>query len=316
MALNGLLDIELSVPNPSELGEFWEANGLIRTADGVYGTADRPVQLRVSEGDHRHVSSLHLSCESEHDLSQIAERLAGLGVDSTVRGSTLSCIDPVLGHSVVIDVGRPAQLTSQPTRTTNRPGDNERLGTRIEAPDTDSAPPRRLGHLVLGSPQIQETNAFYIDGLGYRISDQIAHGSATFCRVETDHHNLLIHRAPVGHLNHYALEMDDVDAIGRAGTRITRDNPERNVVGIGRHYLGSNIFWYMRDPSGNMFELFCDMDQIVDDDAWTATVGRRNWGSDGTPPPFSVWGPPEPPEFFRQPDLREIGAAREARGLR
>ena len=123
-------------------------------------------------------------------------------------------------------------------------------------------------------------------------------------------------RRRIGHLNHYALEMDDTDAIGRAGTRITRDNPDRNVVGIGRHYLGSNVFWYMRDPSGTMFELFCDMDQIADDDDWTANVGRRDWGSDGTPPPFSVWGPPEPPEFFRQPDLREIGAAREARGLR
>ena len=34
MALNGLLDIELSVPNPTDLLEFWERHGMVRTADG------------------------------------------------------------------------------------------------------------------------------------------------------------------------------------------------------------------------------------------------------------------------------------------
>ena len=33
-------------------------------------------------------------------------------------------------------------------------------------------------------------------------------------RVETDHHNLFIHPGFTSHLNHYALEVDDVDAIG------------------------------------------------------------------------------------------------------
>ena len=51
MALNGLLDIELSVPNPAELSEFWERRGMLRTADGVLGTADRAVQMRIEEAD-------------------------------------------------------------------------------------------------------------------------------------------------------------------------------------------------------------------------------------------------------------------------
>ncbi len=44
----------------------------------------------------------------------------------------------------------------------------------------------------------------------------------------------------------------------------------------------------------------------------TASV---DWeGSDG-PAGFSVWGPKEPESFINQPDLFEIAAAREARGL-
>ncbi len=71
MALNGLLDIELSVPDPGELSAFWERRGLRRTDDGVLGTADRDVQLRVAEGTHRHLSELHMSCDAEQDLADI-----------------------------------------------------------------------------------------------------------------------------------------------------------------------------------------------------------------------------------------------------
>ena len=109
MALNGLLDIELSVPNPAELEGFWQRRGLRRTGDGVLGTADRDVQLRVAEGTYRHLSELHLSCEHEQDLAEIAERIGAMGVDSTIDGTTLRCVDPVLGHRVVIDVGAPAR---------------------------------------------------------------------------------------------------------------------------------------------------------------------------------------------------------------
>lgn len=315
MAINALLDIELSVPDPLSLGDFWERHGLLRTGDGVYGTAARPVQLRVAEGDHRHLSRLHLGCESERDLADIAERLEGIGVPSKVGGTTLSCVDPVLGHEVVVDVATNPQIGGDTARRMNRPGSHVRRGERAPFGDDGRTPPRRLGHLVLGSPRIADTTAFYIHALGYRISDQFVGETATFARVESDHHNLLIHKSKVGYLNHYAMEMDDIDAIGRAGTAIVAERPDANVTGIGRHFLGSNVFWYMRDPAGNMFELFCDMDQIVDDEAWANGPGRRDWGANKEFPEFSVWGPAEPAEFFAQPDLADIAAAREARGL-
>ena len=43
MALNGLLDIQIAVPNPQELFDFWLQHGMGATADGVLGTHDRPV---------------------------------------------------------------------------------------------------------------------------------------------------------------------------------------------------------------------------------------------------------------------------------
>ena len=104
MALNGFLDIELSVKNPAELGAFWERHGLLRTTDGVYGTTDRSTIMTIKEGDHRHLSAMHLSCAHESDIADIARRLESLGVASRTTSTTLDRTDPVLGHSIRIEV--------------------------------------------------------------------------------------------------------------------------------------------------------------------------------------------------------------------
>ena len=316
MALNGLLDIELSVPNPSELLEFWQRRGMVRTADGVVGTADRPVQLRIAEGGYRHMSELHMSCATEHDLADIAGRIGEMGVTSAINGTRLTCTDPVFQHRVVIDVTAPHPLTPAQSRAWNHAGTQERLNARADAvAEARPRAPRRLGHIVLGTPHFQKATAFYFDGLGFKVSDQFLQGVATFGRIESDHHNLLIQPAPTSYINHYAVEMDDIDAIGKAGQAVLVERPDANVVGVGRHFLGSNVFWYLTDPAGTMFELFSDIDQIVDDEAWERDHCRRDWmGSDG-PAPISVWGPPEPETFLNPADLPVIGAAREALGL-
>lgn len=316
MALNGLLDIELSVPDPTGLLEFWERRGMIRTAAATLGTADRPVQLRFAEGGYRHLSEVHLSCETDQDLADIAARIGEMGVASTIADTRLACIDPVFQHRVVIDVTAAHPLTPAQRRAWNHPGEQERTNARADAAVEDAPrPPRRLGHFVLGTPRFEEATAFFCEGLGFKVSDQMLNGVATFARIEQDHHNLLIQPGPTSYLNHYALEMDDLDAIGKAGQAVLAERPDANVVGVGRHFLGSNVFWYLTDPSGTMFEFFSDIDQIVDDEAWERDHCRRDWmGSDG-PVPISVWGPQEPETFLNPADLPVIGAAREALGL-
>jgi len=254
MALNGLLDIELAVKNPQELKDFWLKNGLIADASGSLGTADRKKQISIVEDTYRHLSAMHLSCENESDLALISRNLTDMGVSSAIQGTTLTCIDPIFGHQILIEVGKPTPLTAPPVRTLNGPGNAVRVGERADVlGETSPRPPRRLGHVVLGTPHFEKATDFYVNGLGFKVSDQVLNGFATFMRVETDHHNLFIHPGFTSHINHYALEVDDVDAIGKAGMAVLADRPDANVVGIGRHNLGANIFWYLTDPSGNMF---------------------------------------------------------------
>lgn len=318
MALNGLLDIELAVKNPQELFDFWTEHGMVATADGVLGTHDRPVQMRIKEGSHRHLSRMHLSCEFESDLADISSRLAEAGIAHQVQGTSLHCVDPVFGHSIEIEVGKPHALTPSQSRAFNGPGELTRINARAAAvADTAPRPPRRIGHVVLGTPNTAEAVNFYTNLLGYRISDQMHKGLLTFMRVESDHHNLLIQPGSTSYLNHYAIEVDDVDEVGLSGRAVLAGGKSSSIVGVGRHNLGSNVFWYLRDPSGNMFEYFSDMDQIVDEKYWDEHLRRLDWEGEDGPAGFSVWGPKDPPfEFFSPPDINDIAAAREAMGLK
>lgn len=317
MALHALLDITLAVPRPQELFDFWTRHGMIPTGPGVLGTADRPTQITITEGSYRHLAEMHLMCDTESDLAELAARLADAGVGADVSDTTLRCVDPVVGHRIVIDVGTPHPLTPTQRRAFNGPGERVRIDARADAvADRTPPPPRRIGHVVLGTPKFRQAADFYVDTLGFKISDRMFGGMLTFMRVESDHHNLLIQPGPTSYLNHYAVEVDDIDAVGQFGTSILNESPDAHVVGIGRHNLGSNVFWYLKDPAGNMFEFFSDMDQIVDDELWDRVHRRDDWdGADG-PAGFSVWGPKDPPEaFISPPDLAEIAKAREALGL-
>jgi len=312
MPLCDLLDLQLSVPDPDGLVAFWEGLGMTRTDHSTLGTAARPSQLRVAEGPYRHVSELRLGCTDEADLAAIGARLDGLGVAWTLSDGVLRCHDPLADHDVVVVVGRAEPLAPPPVRQVNGPGRRERVNRRSTAAvRAEPAPPRRVGHVVFGSTDVAATVAFYRDGLGFLVSDVIDQGIGCFLRCSTDHHNLLVMPAPVPCMNHYAVEMDDVDAIGLAGMGVLAERPDASVYGIGRHVLGANLFWYLLDPAGGMFELFSDMDQITDDAAWEAGERRDDWD------PFTIasWEPgPSRPDFFLPADIDDLARARAAMG--
>src|SRR5436305_1371609 len=70
-----------------------------------------------------------------------------------------------------------------------------------------------------------------------------------------------------------------------------------HVWGRSRHYIGSNFFWYLRDPAGNFTEYYSDMDCIIDDQLWKPEV------FDQGPKSLFSWGPPPPPSFIMPEDL-------------
>jgi hypothetical protein len=304
MALHRLMDVEIGVPDPSVLDDFYQEIGFTG-GDGSWGGEGRSAQIRIVEAAYRQLRTLRVGCESEADLAATAKRLDGLGVKYQNGGGRLKVVDPHNDWEFIVEPAPMLDDPPRPQRAMNHPGDRPRIGQRAEVIVEDKPrPPRRLGHVVVGSPKPIETIQLLTEGLGFRVSDTIGGGLAVFMRCSADHHNLLVTPGQVPYLNHYALEHDDFDAVMRAATLYLREHgSERQIAGPGRHQIGGNIFWYMLDPSGTFFEYFADMDQIHDDDAWTI---KDDWDMTDS---WSVWGDKDQPEvFFTPTDMPELVA--------
>ena len=303
MALHRLLGMEVGVPKPAALDDFYQEIGLTGGA-GAWGGAEHPDQIQVVEAPFRQLVSMRVACEGEEDLATAAKGLDELGAKYQIGDGRLRFTDPINRWDVVVEPAEVADIQARPIRERNRPGARTRTGVRAEAIiEATPRPPRRLGHVVVGTPDpINSANLY--KAIGYRVSDVIGGGLATFMRCSPDHHNLLIAPGRVPYLNHYALEHDDFDSLARAATLYLRDHgDEMQIAGPGRHQIGGNEFWYMVDGAGNFFEFFSDMDTIADDEAWEI-------GTDWDPgDSWSLWGEKSQPEVFFSPvDMDEIVA--------
>ena len=211
-------------------------------------------------------------------------------------------VEPIVG--IRVRVAMRDRITQSPNETPpmNGPGNTVRDGDRAPAIFAEGpAAPRRLGHVLWGTPDIVASKRFLVDVLGFRLTDESA-GIIAFLRCSPDHHNVGLISSPVPFFHHSSWQVDDVDEIGRGAHHLLTGDPTCSVWGLGRHFLGSNLFWYFRDPAGNFAEYFADLDQIGDDDAWIA----RDWAPDKS---LYAWGPPVPRDFVEPPDLAEIKEA-------
>lgn len=305
MSLHRLNSVTIGVPEVSAARDYYRDFGLTAEADGWFATRDGGRQLRITHAPTRRLTALSIGADDPDDLHRIAARLSRLGFRAHGDEDRLVSAEPVTGVTVEIAVTPRAVQRPVPPTPYNGPGRNDRGAGR--APGVlreDPVRPRKLGHVVIGSVDQAASQRFFTDGIGLAISDDIA-GLAVFMRCSTDHHNVLVQRAPVNFLHHTSWEVDDMDEVGRGAMRMIEDNPERHVWGLGRHLVGSNFFWYLKDPAGNFTEYYSDLDCIVDDAVWQPRV----WEAASS---LFTWGPPLPPSFIEPEDLAGlmIGAHR------
>src|SRR5262249_20230695 len=192
---------------------FYRDFGLAETRTGVFATAAGGEQLRLEQAPRRQFLDLAVAVEHEDDLDRVVRALAPLDVSSTRSGNALAMRDPGSGIAVQVRVAPRLTLPAEAILPQNGPGRIDRSG-RSPALVSGGARPRRLGHVVLATPDLEASQAFFVRGLGFKESDAIA-GLAWFLRCSSDHHNVLIQRSPVTFLHHTAWEVGDADEIGR-----------------------------------------------------------------------------------------------------
>lgn len=154
----------------------------------------------------------------------------------------------------------------------------------------------RIGHGVLNVTDFRKSEAWYKSRFGFITSDEIYLGEpdvaiGAFMRCDrgttpSDHHTLFLLGTGTAKYNHTAFEVASFDDLMKGNAHLIARNRDHEW-GVGRHFLGSQIFDYWRDPWGHAVEHWTDGDLL--DTAW----GSRSSSVEelvGT-----QWGAPIPP---------------------
>jgi len=236
-----LAQIELAASDPRALSQFYAATFRLQTtSEGeriVCSAAERELVFVPGPSGQLRRVTFRFHDDAAFDAHQARLRTRAIEPAESTR-DRYTVRDP-LGHLVTF--ARPG--------TAGRP--------------TTSADDARLQHFALRTPQPQALADFYVDRLGFVVSDRVldADGDLTaiFLRTDAEHHALALFRAPTVRFDHFSCEVTDwlhlrdwADHMARVGVDL--------AWGIGRHGPGNDTFLMVRDADGNMGEVSSELE--------------------------------------------------------
>ncbi len=286
----------ISVPELEAAARFYGAFGLDARRDGdrldlhTHGHPHRWGSV-YANGQPKKLQYLRFGAYAE-DYDALAARLAAHG-----RADPHPLSDGEGAWTRDAD-GTPVQVVVAPKVSPSVKSAHAQAGAPSRgqgaAPSRSRAPvvhPRHLSHVLLFATDVPRQVAFYRDVLGLRLSDSsgdiiaFMHGPHA-----SDHHLVAFAKSAAPGYHHSSWDVGSIDEIGLGSERM-REHGYAHGWGVGRHVLGSNYFYYVRDPWGSWAEYSHDIDFVPADLEWPAT---------DHPPEdsFYVWGPAVPDDFI------------------
>jgi 2,3-dihydroxybiphenyl 1,2-dioxygenase len=164
--------------------------------------------------------------------------------------------------------------------------------------------PLGLGHAVLTVKDINAVMPFYVDVLGFGLSDYIQKPfRAYFFHVNARHHSLALIETGSNGMHHLMVELFSLDDVGQSYD-IASSEPDRVSVTFGRHTNDLMTSFYAKTPSSFMVE--CGWGgREIDPATWRSLEmhdGPSLWGHE------RVWLPPADREVARQMRMRAAAA--------
>jgi len=244
------------------------------------------VRVRVTEGPRDDLLFTGWEVRDGAALEQLAARLAVAGVSVDRGDEALLKERRVAGLVRFADPeGNVHEAFFGPLQKTNVP---------FVSPTGTSFKTGRqgLGHIVLRCASKPAMMAFFVDLLGFRISDhidtEIIPGrpiSISFLRCNGRHHSLALAPVPIAKkIVHLMFEVTAVDEVGKAMYRCLADDVFLSFT-LGRHSNDDMLSFYPMSPSG--FDIEYGWGGLeVDDESWHVLTHDTN----------SAWG-----HFFQRP---------------
>ncbi|MBS0531987.1 MAG: VOC family protein [Proteobacteria bacterium] len=168
--------------------------------------------------------------------------------------------------------------------------------------------PLGLGHAVLTVERIDTVMSFYVDVLGFGLSDYMDKPfRAYFFHINARHHSLALIETGTNGMHHLMVELFSLDDVGQSYD-VAQAGESRVNVTLGRHTNDLMTSFYAKTPSSFMVE--CGWGgRDIDPATWKPvelTDGPSLWGHE------RVWLSPEAREIAREMRMRAAADGRRA----
>lgn len=271
MKIIGPDELIFGVDNKDQCVEFLTDYGLDPSSDGTrFAALDNTALVVLDKDDPRLPpamatgTTLRQTVWGVEDQATLDAIEAELSMDRTVakaEDGTLSCKDDA-GFEIAFRVTRRTKL-DMPAEMINTPGAKPGRPPNVLGIVEGREPkPHTLSHVVYFVPDLEVCSKFYIERLGFIVTDKFTN-TGPFLRPQSnfDHHVLFMIQVPayMQGLEHLAFHMQGPTDLMLAGTAMVEKGYE-SFWGPGRHKFASNWFWYFNSPMGVHVEYDADMD--------------------------------------------------------
>lgn len=309
-AIHSLDCVVFTVPDLLEAESFYKAFGLgTQMADGRLAlyTDGHPhcwAVLHELRGQPKKLQYLSFGC-FEEDLEGIAQRAEAQRTPKVQPHRLGDAKGLWLQHPEGFPVQvKPAAKSSPSEKSVPAPASAVAAGQGA-APSRSKVRqvrPRRLSHVLLFSRDVTAGAAFFEGALGLRVSDRSSDVIVFMHGVHgSDHHVIALAKSDGPGLHHLSWDVASIDEVGMGMEQMLHAGHERGW-GVGRHVLGSNYFYYVRDPWGSFCEYSFDIDFVPRGLQWPSADHPLEDS-------FYVWGPRVPDDFITNHETAALAPA-------
>ncbi|KAJ5281312.1 hypothetical protein N7478_006684 [Penicillium angulare] len=297
-------------PDLDQITTFLEDFGMAvekRTDDEAWfrGYGDDQYVYYARKGPKKYLGGT-FTVESYADLKKAAQLPGASPVQHLVNapgeGHLVTVRDPE-GFPLNLIFGQtPAQKKAFPEKLTLNYEDEKPRIRKFQRFNPGPAAVHKLGHFGVCTQRFEELVSFYTTKFNLVPTDFLyvekageKQNVALFAHIDrgeeyVDHHSFFMSTNATTHVHHCSFEVHDFDTQKLGHQWLAGKNYE-SVWGVGRHILGSQIFDYWWDTTGNMIEHYADGDLVNNQ----TPIGYGPAGDES----LAIWGPEVPAWFLK-----------------